>query len=124
MPITKENIDANIWAEKINNVIGNYERININIPNKYDLSNESYMLEKIYRIGKKMKKKKDVLFFVIIMALYQFPLRFSGYSSVTFLYVYFIPLLYLMWNLSWTIKFIKKISASLIGISIILYGGL
>lgn len=48
LPITKENIDANIWAEKINNVIGNYERININIPNKYDLSNESYMLEKKY----------------------------------------------------------------------------
>ena len=71
-----------------------------------------------------MKRKKMYYFFVIIMALYKFPRRFSGYISVTFLYVYFIPFLYLMWNLSWTIKFIKKISASLIGISIILYGGL
>lgn len=49
------------------------------------------------------------LWYLVLFALIQFPLRFNEYTVVTYIFIYLIPGLYLLWHTNWTIKFFKKI---------------
>lgn len=62
--------------------------------------------------------------YLVMFALIQFPLRFDNYVYVTYFFIYFLPLLYLIYNIDWSIDFIKRVSQTYAGLSIILFIGL
>ena len=62
--------------------------------------------------------------YLVMFALIQFPLRFNNYVYLTYLIIYFLPLLYLIYHIDWSIDFIKRVSKTYAGLSIILFIGL
>lgn len=70
-----------------------------------------------------MKQKKTFSFgFLLLFALIQFPLRFQNYSNLTFLYVYFVPMVYLAVHLDWLCSFVRRILRTKGTICLILFG--
>lgn len=70
-----------------------------------------------------MKQKKTFsIAFLILFALIQFPLRFQNYSYLTFLYVYFVPMVYLAFHLDWLCSFARRIFCSKGSLCLLLFG--
>ena len=58
-----------------------------------------------------MKKEKKIkVWYILLFALIQFPLKLAGgLRYLAYIYIYFVPLLYLIFNINWLIKFCRRI---------------
>lgn len=73
-----------------------------------------------------MNKKRSTMNkkYLIMFALIQFPVRFEHYVYLTYIFIYLLPLLYLIYHIQWSVGFIKRIASDYAGLSIILFTGL
>lgn len=73
-----------------------------------------------------MKKKEISVkkIYLVMFALIQFPLRFENYVYLTYFFIYFLPIVYLLFHIEWSVNFIKRVSCTYAGLSIILFLGL
>jgi len=73
-----------------------------------------------------MNKKRNAVNkkYLIMFALIQFPLRFEHYVYLTYIFIYLLPLLYLIYHIQWSVDFIRRIANDYAVLSIILFVGL
>lgn len=65
----------------------------------------------VLRMGIQMKtekKNKIKVWYLILFSLIQFPLKIAGMRWLAYMYIYFLPALYLMKNINWTVCFFKR----------------
>ena len=66
-------------------------------------------------------KVKINIYYLILFALIQFPLRFAGLSILMYIYLYLIPLIYLIINIGWLKGLTKRICKSYASIGIVFF---
>ena len=67
------------------------------------------MTNKYVGMDRMIEEKKRLDYkYLLIFALLQFPLKISGIRILTYVYIYFIPFIYLIINIKWTRSFFRR----------------
>lgn len=72
----------------------------------------------------KITLNRSKWWFPVLMSFLYFPVRVKGYTFITYIIVYLIPIMYLMVNIGWVRGFLHRIFHSKIGYTALIFFGL